>query len=180
MSIHSAEIHQFVKQLTDHQACLRAFIVSLMPGSPDVQDLLQDTNVVIWEKLESYEPGTNFKAWAFSIARNMVKAQFRKTKRNQSPTLNEEIIQVISETWHQRNPEETGQKQIALDFCLSSLDQSARDLITARYTQGNSIETYATTLGSTAESLRVQLFRLRTKLRDCVRKRVPLLEGGAQ
>lgn len=151
-----------------------------MPGSPDVQDVLQDTNIVIWEKLETFEPGTNFKAWAFSIARNMVKAQFRKTKRNQSPSLNEDIIQVISETWHQRSPEETGRKQLALDFCLSSLDQNARDLITARYTQGNSIETYAAMLGSSAESLRVQLFRLRAKLRDCVRKRVPLTEGGAQ
>jgi hypothetical protein len=34
------ELQAFIKLLTEHQANLRAFIVSLMPGSPDVADVL--------------------------------------------------------------------------------------------------------------------------------------------
>lgn len=100
MSLHSEKTHEFIKLLTGHQSALRAFIVSLMPGSPDVQDVLQDTNVVIWEKMDSFEPGTNFKAWVFTIARNMVKAQLKKNRQLQKPSLNEEVIQMINETWH--------------------------------------------------------------------------------
>ena len=66
MSLHSKETHDFVKLLTGLQPSLRAFIVSLMPGSPDVQDVLQDVNVVIWEKMDSYESGSDFRAWAHS------------------------------------------------------------------------------------------------------------------
>ncbi len=43
------ELQAFIKLLTEHQASLRAFIVSLMPGSPDVADVadvLQETNVI--------------------------------------------------------------------------------------------------------------------------------------
>ena len=42
------ELQAFIKLLTEHQANLRAFIVSLMPGSPDVADVLQETNVIPW------------------------------------------------------------------------------------------------------------------------------------
>ncbi|MFT5633595.1 MAG: RNA polymerase sigma-70 factor (ECF subfamily) [Rubritalea sp.] len=42
------ELQAFIKLLTEHQANLRAFIVSLMPGSPDVADVLQETNVILW------------------------------------------------------------------------------------------------------------------------------------
>ena len=172
MSLHSKETHEFVKLLTGHQSALRAFIVSLIHGSPDVQDVLQDTNVVIWEKMDSFEPGTNFKAWVFAIARNMVKAQFKKNKQLQKTSLNEEIIQMISETWHSREDENLDHKQFALDQCLQSLKDSERDLISARYSRGTSIETYAQQLGRSAESLRVTLFRIRTKLRQCVRQRI--------
>lgn len=174
MGLHSEETHHFVKLLTGHQAALRAFIVSLIPGSSDVQDVLQDTNVVLWEKMDDYQPGTNFNAWAFAIARNTVKAQLRKTKRNQSPALREDIIHAICDTWYQRAPETTSRKQLALDDCLKTLSGSEQDLISARYHSGDSLETYSKTIGRPTQSLRVSLFRIRAKLRECVKKRLPL------
>mgnify|MGYP000113776971 CR=1 FL=1 len=35
-----------------------------MPGMDGVDDVLQETNVVLWEKRATFEPGTNFRAWA--------------------------------------------------------------------------------------------------------------------
>lgn len=179
MGLHSEETHHFVKLLTGHQAALRAFIVSLIPGSSDVQDVLQDTNVVLWEKMDDYETGTNFNAWAFAIARNMIKAQLRKTKRNQSPALREDIIHAICDTWYQREPEATSRKQLALEQCLKALSGSERDLVAARYDSGQSLETYSGIIGRPTQSLRVSLFRIRAKLRDCVKKRLPI-EGDAR
>ena len=40
----------FVSDLTAHQGVLHAFLVSLLPGNPDVDDILQRTNLVLWEK----------------------------------------------------------------------------------------------------------------------------------
>ncbi|MFM1560763.1 MAG: hypothetical protein ACKJSK_15730 [Roseibacillus sp.] len=44
------ELQAYVKLMTEHQGNLRAFIVSLMPGSPDVGDVLQESNAALWEK----------------------------------------------------------------------------------------------------------------------------------
>ncbi len=174
MGLQSDKTQQFVKLLTGHQSALRALIVSIIPGSSDVQDVLQDTNVVIWEKMDDYEPGTNFKAWAFAIARNMVKAQLRKTKRDQSPALREDIIQAVSETWYQRTSQSISDKELALEQCLDLLSKSESDLVSARYSEEKSLEKHAAVIGKTAQSLRASLFRIRVKLRECVQKRITM------
>lgn len=60
-------LQEFVHHLTENQGKIRAYIVTLMPGSPDVGDVLQETNLVLWKSRNRFQPGTNFLAWAFSI-----------------------------------------------------------------------------------------------------------------
>jgi DNA-directed RNA polymerase specialized sigma24 family protein len=61
------ELQAYVTLMTKHQSRLRVFIRSLLPGSPDVEDVLQNTNVVLWQKRTEFEHGRNFLAWADRI-----------------------------------------------------------------------------------------------------------------
>jgi DNA-directed RNA polymerase specialized sigma24 family protein len=45
----SRQMQEFVSQLTASQGRMRAFIVTLMPGSSDVGDVLQETNLALWK-----------------------------------------------------------------------------------------------------------------------------------
>ena len=76
----------YVTLLTQHQVNIQAFITSLLPGDPDIEDVLQRTNIVLWNKREQFEQNTNFKAWAFSIARWETKAWLTEKKRKDWPT----------------------------------------------------------------------------------------------
>jgi len=174
MSLPATELHDFVKLLLEQQAALRAYIVSLMPGSDDAEDVLQNTNVVVWEKMEGFTPGTDFRAWLFAIARNMVKAQFRANKRHHSPSVDEELMLAIDEVWSQRSTQDTTRKQRALDRCLEQLKPLEKNLIHVRYTKGNNLEHYAKEIGRPADSLRTTLSRVRAKLRNCVDHRLTL------
>jgi hypothetical protein len=49
---------------------LRAFAISLCQDPSRADDLVQETLVKAWSNLESFEMGTNFKAWVFTILRN--------------------------------------------------------------------------------------------------------------
>jgi len=60
---------------------LRAFAISLCGQVDQADDLVQDTLVKAWNKLDSFEEGTNLKAWLFTILRNTHFSNFRKTKR---------------------------------------------------------------------------------------------------
>lgn len=60
---------------------LRAFALSLS-GKPDrADDLVQETLVKAWANMSSFAPGTNLRAWLFTIQRNIFYSQYRKLRR---------------------------------------------------------------------------------------------------
>ncbi|MBB3236108.1 RNA polymerase sigma factor [Phyllobacterium endophyticum] len=75
------ESADFKRDLIGALPKLRAFAVSLI-GNPDrADDLVQDTIMKAWAKQDSFEPGTNIKAWLFTILRNEFYSQMRKRGR---------------------------------------------------------------------------------------------------
>lgn len=61
---------QFKRELLSSLPSLRAFAVSLIGQHDKADDLVQDTIMKAWAKQESFEMGTNMKAWLFTILRN--------------------------------------------------------------------------------------------------------------
>ena len=60
---------------------LRAFAVSLC-GNPDrADDLVQDAILKAWGAQANFQPGSNIKAWIFTILRNEFYSQMRKRGR---------------------------------------------------------------------------------------------------
>jgi RNA polymerase sigma factor (sigma-70 family) len=49
---------------------LRGFAWSLSRNGSDADDLVQDTLVKAWSHRDKFEPGTNLRAWLFTILRN--------------------------------------------------------------------------------------------------------------
>ncbi|MGU3576883.1 RNA polymerase sigma factor [Brucellaceae bacterium C25G] len=60
---------------------LRAFAMSLVGQADKADDLVQDTVLKAWAKQDSFENGTNIKAWLFTILRNEFYSQMRKRGR---------------------------------------------------------------------------------------------------
>ena len=65
---------------------LRAFAISLCGDVDRADDLVQETLVKAWNKLSSFEQGTNFKAWLFTILRNTYFSERRKLRREVKDT----------------------------------------------------------------------------------------------
>ena len=158
-------LQDYVKLMTDHQWAIRGFILSLMPGSPDVGDVLQETNLILWQKRKQFELGTNFLAWASRIARYEVMHHRDRAKKHIALPFTDELINVLA----QKAPENSQQRILsALDACLEKLSEKQRELIEQRYTPGKSLESHANTLGTSGGSLRVTLHRIRQALKRCV------------
>ena len=157
----------FVSLLTAHQNSLRAYIVSLMPGDPQVNDVLQETNLTLWKKRERFQLGSNFTAWSFAVARFAVKEHRSRHFRDQRRLVfSDALLDVISFT-----PEEAAPDQVeGRERCLGKLSDADRSIVRARYTKGNSLEKHSKETGRSAGSLRVSLFRIRGALRKCIRR----------
>ena len=76
-----SEAPTFRKDLLAAIPSLRAFAVSLSQNADRADDLVQETLVKAWDKQSSFQPGTNLKAWLFTILRNEFYSQMRKRGR---------------------------------------------------------------------------------------------------
>lgn len=69
------------EELVEHLPALRAFALSLTRNRASADDLVQDAVVKAWQNMEKFEPGTNLRAWLFTILRNLFYSSRRKSKR---------------------------------------------------------------------------------------------------
>ena len=78
--IYSLE-NQVAVQLDEVSHALMAFSLKLTGNYADAEDLFQDTAIRIVTNAEKYHQGTNFKAWAATIMRNIFINNYRKKLR---------------------------------------------------------------------------------------------------
>jgi len=179
MGKHPSISREFVSLLTDHQEIIRSYIISQMPGSSDVRDVLQEVNIVLWEKMGQFEPGTNFGAWACTVAHYKVLEHRKKEARRKGFLIfNDALSHSLAVESEDREPAELEARRRALDLCLAKLSARNRDLLRARYNSpGGDMDRIAAETGRSRASLRVTLFRLRSVLRRCIRSYLAR-EGG--
>lgn len=160
---------ELVALLTLHQADIHAFINSLLPGDPNVEDVLQRTNMVLWKKQANFEVGTSFKAWAFSVARWETRAWLTEKKRNDWLVFNDDLTDQLVDQFQQSFAGKEESNIInALRRCLGKLENNERFLIFNYYQGGKSMAECAAITRKTEGALRVSLFRIRAGLRRCI------------
>jgi RNA polymerase sigma-70 factor (ECF subfamily) len=72
---------EFREQLIAAIPGLRAFGITLTARGDRADDLVQETLMKAWKHHDSFEPGTNLRAWLYTILRNEFYSQLRKRKR---------------------------------------------------------------------------------------------------
>lgn len=73
---------------------LRAFANALCRDPTTADDLVQETLVRAWGHLDSFEWGTNLKAWLFTILRNTYYTEWRKRRREFTSVNGEDMERV--------------------------------------------------------------------------------------
>jgi RNA polymerase sigma-70 factor (ECF subfamily) len=167
---------QFVVLLTEIQLPLRLYVQSLLPGDPGARDVAQLANATIWRKRQDFTPGTNFKAWAFSIARFEV-LNYRKQQARDSRLVFSEELEEIFATELIHATDDFERRQEALGHCLEKLRNKDRDLLMHRYSNSGTLADYSEKSGQSANGLKVTLHRLRNALLDCIQNRLRTSEA---
>jgi RNA polymerase sigma-70 factor, ECF subfamily len=159
---------ELVQLIAQGQRRLRAFVLSLLRRQSDADDVLQEVNVVLWRKRQTYRPGSNFFAWAFEIARLQVLA-YRERKLRQGEPFDAALLAQIAEAAEIESPH-YNRREAALRRCLQKLPQRKRELITLRYQPHVTVNSLAAELGKTAKAVSESLRRIRMILRECIER----------
>lgn len=165
MEVNTSE--DFVQLMTEYQGRMYAYILSLLADPNAANDILQETNLVLWRKSTEFQVGTNFKAWAFRIANFQVMA-YRQRRIRDRLVFDDDFMMTLSvDASSYDDTYEVRQKKLVT--CMDKLPDRQRDLIERRYSIGVSIKKIADELKSTANSIAQALFRARNNLINCVK-----------
>lgn len=161
--------------ITRNQAALTGFLCSLLGNRTAGDEVLQETNLVLWQKREDFEVGTNFKAWAFKIARFQSLAFLKREKRRMEFTFDEEVLEKLSVEAESTFIVNDDREQ-ALDTCLDKLPDEDRELIRDHYYSGQPMTDHAEQVGRSVGALRQVLYRIRNTLRLCIGQNMGTVE----
>jgi RNA polymerase sigma-70 factor (ECF subfamily) len=162
----SQSYEHFIRLFTHQEAGLRAFVRSLIPGREHADEIMQETSVVLWRKFASFDPSTDFLAWACTIARFEVLNYRRRLARDRH-VFHVELLEVLADE-AASGMEGRRQELQALDRCIQRLAPRQRELVTACYASGMTIKEVAEKMGRSATSLYKALNRIRIDLLECI------------
>ena len=165
------DTESFLALLTASQSSLYAYIVSLLPNRQQADDILQETNMVLWRKAEEFQEGTSFIAWACQIAYFNVLSYRRRRSRDRH-TFGDDLFDYLAERQCERI-DAVEDRQTALKSCLEKLPVKQRELIQARYQPGASVRRMADERQTTEGALSQSLYRIRATLLECIKRNMP-------
>lgn len=160
-------IIEFAAQITSSQQRLFAYICSLLDNSAAAWDVLQQTNLVLWQKQAEFRPGTNFNAWSFTVARFQVMAFLRDRKRDPLQLMEPVLCELMAED-AATEAAEFDHRLAALQKCREQLPERSRRLVELYYERGLSLQQVAEHVSMGAEAVKQALFRVRRLLQDCI------------
>lgn len=149
-----------------HTSQVLAYINALLLNWNDADDLFQETCLVLWQKFDQFEPGTNFLAWALRIADNKV-MKF-KTKRARCEAFTASLRDALMSDVAERSADDAVASLTALSGCMDRLSESDRRMVTLCYGESVPVRRFADTLGRSPQSVHHSLGRVRKWLIDCV------------
>ena len=162
----------FADLVKEHQVSLRVFVRSLGVESGWVDDLAQDTFVVAYREMDSYDPDRDFGKWLRGIARNLVRNELRKQGRHRR-ILHESLSQHLLDLAEKEKDREVDVTQLsALRDCVEQLPGKSRELVHSRYYEGWDATVLADKFEMKAATVRQTLLRIRRQLYQCINQRV--------
>lgn len=140
---------------------LRAFSNSLTRNRDLADDLVQETLIKAWKNQDRFIPGSNLKAWLFTILRNTYLTHLRRRKF-EAEDVNGELVQQLSVEASQ------GAHMDLIDFseALARLPREQREAILLVGAEGFSHEDAALMCGCAVGTMKSRVNRARNKLSE--------------
>ncbi|NNJ25142.1 sigma-70 family RNA polymerase sigma factor [Alienimonas chondri] len=169
-AVDRAQMNEFARLLGGAQRQLFLYLMGLMADRAAAEDVLQETNLVLWREFERFEPGTNFTAWSCRVAFNQVRAY--RTKRGRDRLVFSDAFLSAVDEELTREADRLEERRAALASCLDRLPDHHRELVRHRYLGEGTTEALADRLGKRPDAVLRMLSRVRQTLHECVTRKL--------
>lgn len=168
---HTGAFEVVVRQF---ERSLRAWLAVQAPPGVDADEVAQRSFIAAFTRLSDYEPGTNFAAWLFTIARFHLKTEVSRLRRvaDYHARYAPDLLQRELERRSSEPPELQQARLDHLQTCLGQLGEHLRRFVTWRYAEEIPLDEMAARSGRSVAAVKKQLWQLRRKLHQCVQAHI--------
>ena len=161
-----ARYREFVVLFQKNEAAIRCFVRSLLTSWNDVDDIMQEVSLVLWEKFSDFDPSTNFLKWAYVIARFKV-MNFCSKKGREKLQFDNDLLELMAEECMDEIDEREREEQ-AMQKCMEKVPEGRQQLLINSCHKGVTIKSLAEQIGKSPTALYKTLNRLRMSLYECI------------
>lgn len=162
------KVERFAQLLATCQRRVFLYALGLVHNASDAEEVLQETNLVLWRKFDQYEEGTDFGRWACRVAYYEV-LKHREKRPRRERLFGDDFIEAMAAESDSLLDISDARRE-ALRKCLGKLSPGDRQLVIRRYQPGETTRNVAEALGRSVQGTRKALHRIRTRLLECIRR----------
>jgi RNA polymerase sigma factor (sigma-70 family) len=163
----------FEQLFRDTRTDLLAYILRRSQSAEDAADVLAETYLVAWQKLDAIPTGDRARLWLFRVARNLLLKG--ATRRRSRHALVDRLAGELRSAHPPRAPIED-ERSSALRAALAALPERQREIVMLTAWEGLTPKQIAAVTRTPVNIVRVRLHRARTRLK---RDLVPPLRSTA-
>ena len=143
-----------------HQRFVFTLAMRFMKTREDAEEIAQDCFIKAYRSLESFQGGSKFSTWLYSIVYTTAMTALRK-KRVDTDSIDDE-----NTGGYDVNNVENKSRSFYLNQAIAQLLPDDATIITLFYKGEQSLEEIAQTMGMEANTVKVKLFRARQRLKE--------------
>lgn len=167
---------EFNNRFFELSSILNAFAYNLTQNTDDAKDLYQETAFRAMANRDKFTPDTNFKAWAFTIMKNIFINNYRKkVKANTIMDSTDNLFYLNSGDRQETNGGEATILIKELRELIDKLDETIRAPFMMHY-QGYKYQEIADHFKLPLGTIKSRIFFARRELKEQIRKRYKFVE----
>jgi RNA polymerase sigma-70 factor (ECF subfamily) len=151
----------------------------IVRNETDAKEILQETFVSIWRKLDTFKGDSQFGSWVYRIATNAALMRLRSQRRHPEVSTEELPIGYLDnygqpmpagENWSKRPDDQLQSSELRthIQTAVDGLPDIYRTVFIVRDVEGLSTEETAEALGISVPTVKTRLHRARIALRDAI------------
>ncbi|MEN0002735.1 MAG: RNA polymerase sigma factor [Bacteroidota bacterium] len=162
---------EFYSKFDQMSTLLHSFAYTLTKNAEDAKDLFQETAYRAMTNREKFRPGTNFKAWLFTIMKNIFINNYRKkAKANTIMDSTDNLFYINSGSVVISNGAESNIMMKELTKMIEELDNSIKIPFLMHY-RGHKYQEIADHLDLPLGTVKSRIFFARKELKEKINKR---------
>ena len=168
----AGDIDRYREIVEAYEARVRSVIVGMVPDPNQASDMTQEVFVIAYQRLGTYQTGTNFVAWLRTIARNVAQNERRRWYRRHEmeERFKADVAQRV-EVHVDRLMEDLPEDLLnSLQDCVTKLQGKSKAIMDGFYFKEQPVNELDNLLQISVSSAKVILHRARAALVSCLHK----------